>query len=160
MQWQGISAAGFAEAAVQLSESEPALLAVSDWTQLKDLATPLRRAVFVEEQSVPEEEEFDSFDSMSRHVVIAANNVALGTGRLAPDGRLGRISVAKGHRQKGLGRFLVRALLKEAQRLNFPSVYLHGQLHALGFYEQLGFMAEGEEFMECEIAHRRMSLSF
>ena len=160
LQWQGISAAGFAEAAVQLSESEPALLAVSDWTQLKDLATPLRRAVFVEEQSVPEEEEFDSFDSMSRHVVIAANNVALGTGRLAPDGRLGRISVAKGHRQKGLGRFLVRALLKEAQRLNFPSVYLHGQLHALGFYEQLGFMAEGEEFMECEIAHRRMSLSF
>ncbi len=160
IQWQGISATGFAEAAHELSESEPALLAVSDWTQLNALAAPLRRSVFVEEQSVAEDEEFDSFDSISRHVVIAANYVALGTGRLAPDGRLGRIAVAKPHRNKGLGRFLVRALLNEAQRLGFTSVYLHAQVQALGFYEQLGFIADSEEFLECDIAHRLMSLHF
>ena len=159
-QWQGISATGFAEAAEHLSDSEPALLAVSDWTQLKDLASPLRQAVFVQEQSVSEEEEFDSLDSISRHVVIAENQAGLGTGRLAPDGRIGRVAVAKNHRNKGLGRFLIRALLNEAQRLGFESVYLHGQVQALGFYEKLGFTADSEEFLECEIPHRRMSLIF
>jgi predicted GNAT family N-acyltransferase/diadenosine tetraphosphate (Ap4A) HIT family hydrolase len=159
-QWQGISATGFAEVAEHLSDSEPALLAVSDWTQLKDLASPLRRAVFVQEQSVSEEEEFDSFDSISRHVVIAENQAGLGTGRLAPDGRIGRVAVEKNHRNKGLGRFLIRALLNEAQRLGFESVYLHGQVQALGFYEKLGFTADSEEFLECEIPHRRMSLIF
>jgi predicted GNAT family N-acyltransferase/diadenosine tetraphosphate (Ap4A) HIT family hydrolase len=160
VQWQGISATGFAEAAHELSESEPALLAVSDWTQLNALAAPLRRSVFVEEQSVAEDEEFDSFDSISRHVVIAANHMARGTGRLAPDGRLGRVAVAKAHRNKGLGRVLVRALLNEAQRLGFTSVYLHAQVQALGFYEQFGFIADSEEFLECDIAHRVMSLHF
>ncbi|MFZ8911732.1 MAG: GNAT family N-acetyltransferase [Burkholderiaceae bacterium] len=160
IQWQGVPATGLAEATTQLADSEPARLAVSDWTQLRDLAIPLRRSVFVEEQSVPEDEEFDSFDSISRHVVIAANGIALGTGRLAPDGRLGRIAVSEKQRNKGIGRLLVRALLNEAQRLEFPSVYLHAQVQALGFYEQLGFSAESEEFMECDIPHRRMSLGF
>ncbi|MFZ9758451.1 MAG: GNAT family N-acetyltransferase [Burkholderiaceae bacterium] len=54
----------------------------------------------------------------------------------------------------------MRTLLNEAQRLEFPSVYLHAQVQALGFYEQLGFSAESEEFMECDIPHRRMSLNF
>lgn len=121
----------------------------------------LRRAVFVVEQQVPEEEEWDDYDAVSRHVLALADGVPLvpiGTGRLLPDGHIGRMAVVKSWRGRGVGRALLVALLKLARQSQIEEAVLHAQTHAITFYEKQGFTAYGPEFMEAGIAHRVMRL--
>jgi len=135
---------------------------LGDWASLRAYAEPIRQAVFVEEQGVPAEEEWDLADRTCRHVVIydtAISDAArsgLATGRLLPDGRIGRMAVVQSHRRSGLGAWVLHRLLHEARRLGMNEVILHAQVHALGFYARAGFVAEGPEFMECEMPHRQM----
>ena len=119
----------------------------------------IRRAVFVVEQQVPEEEEWDDFDAVSRHVLAVAGDAPVGTGRLLPDGHIGRMAVLKSWRGRGVGRALLAALLALARQLQFEEVVLHAQTHAIPFYEKQGFTAHGPEFMEAGIAHRVMRLT-
>lgn len=130
----------------------------------------VRTEVFVGEQHVPPEIEYDACDAGAVHVLaVAADGSALGTGRLlyGPDaagrtdgdpavGSLGRLAVTRRARGLGVGAALVRAIEDEARALGLTAVDLHAQTHALGFYERLGYTAYGPEFPDAGIAHRAM----
>jgi predicted GNAT family N-acyltransferase len=117
----------------------------------------VRRLVFIEEQSVPEELEWDEADPVAWHVLaLTANDEAIGTGRLEISGRIGRIAVLAQHRTRGVGRAIVSHLVNQAADLGFTKVYLHAQTTAVAFYERLGFRAEGPVFDEAGIPHVRM----
>ena len=119
----------------------------------------VRRTVFIEEQGVPEAEELDSEDATARHFLAEdAHGKPIGTARLLASGQIGRMAVLPEWRRRDIGaRLLGRAV--EAAREQGLDVFLHAQVHALGFYERNGFKAEGEVFLEADIEHRRMTLA-
>lgn len=120
----------------------------------------IRRAVFVDEQRVPEELEWDDADADCRHVLAYSPEgaAAIGTGRLLPDGHIGRMAVLKAWRGRGVGSAILVFLIGLARDKGFRVLRLHAQTHALGFYEKYGFVATGDEFMEAGIPHRAMVL--
>jgi predicted GNAT family N-acyltransferase len=129
------------------------------WTTGRNALEAVRFKVFVEEQHVPAEEEWDAEDPHSRHVVaLAADGTPIGTGRLLRDGHIGRMAVLKEWRGGGIGSALLSRLLQLAREARHEVARLHAQTHAMGFYEKHGFVAEGEEFMEAGIPHFVMSL--
>ena len=114
---------------------------------------PVRTAVFVAEQGVPLELERDDFDALSRHGLASYDDRVVGTGRLLPDGHIGRMAVLAGHRAQGVGSAILRALLTEADALGMRRIQLHAQLTAVAFYRRHGFVAQGEQFLEAGIVH-------
>lgn len=127
------------------------------WTELAEQARHVRETVFVGEQGVPREIEMDEHDDVSRHAVARdAEAGAIGTGRLLPDGHIGRMAVLADWRGKGVGRALLERLLEEAGSRNMRHLALHAQTQASGFYRRFGFVEEGPEFMEAGIPHRTM----
>ena len=127
------------------------------WSELGEQARQVRDAVFVDEQQVPRDIEWDEHDAVSRHVVaIDSDGGAVGTGRLLIDGHIGRMAVLADWRGKGVGRALLERLLDEATRLGVEHLALHAQMQASGFYRRFGFVEEGPEFMEAGIPHRTM----
>lgn len=142
--------------------SEPRVYAIesAEWAAAGDALRAIRRRVFVEEQNVPEELEWDDEDASSRHVIaVAGGGVPVGTGRLLRDGHIGRMAVLKNWRGMGVGSALMHCLLRLAGEAGHRVVRLHAQIHAVGFYEKHGFVAEGEEFMEAGIPHVVMTRS-
>ena len=133
---------------------------VLDWSHAAALARPVREEVFVVEQRVPREMEWDEHDATSRHALaLAADGEAIGTARLLPEGRIGRMAVRKPWRGRGVGAALMRALLDEARAAGMTGIALHAQTHAAGFYRRFGFSARGEEFDEAGIPHVEMRLA-
>jgi len=127
---------------------------LGDWQQLRQWAEPLRFAVFVEEQQVPAEIELDSFDALSVHAVaFDATDSAVGTGRLLPDGHIGRMAVAKPVRGSGVGSALLKALMAEARRRGHTHAVLSAQTHAAGFYRKHGYCTYGDEYDDAGIRH-------
>ncbi|GCB50175.1 GNAT family N-acetyltransferase [Streptomyces sp. NL15-2K] len=130
----------------------------------------VRKEVFVGEQGVPEDIEYDAYDAVAVHVLaIREDGVPLGTGRLLHGeaaaaqtggdqavGSLGRLAVTHTARGLGVGAALVRAIEDAARARGLAAVDLHAQTHALGFYERLGYVAYGPEYLEAGIAHRAM----
>lgn len=131
-------------------------LRLGDWAALEHPALKVRLAVFVNEQRIPVAEEVDTLDPVSLHAVIEIDGQAVATGRLCPDGRVGRMAVLKNYRRQGLGAEILGALVLAAAQRGLPQTYLHGQVQAIRFYEKFGFVAEGVEFLEAGIAHRLM----
>ncbi len=119
----------------------------------------IRRAVFVEEQGVPAEIEWDGRDADCAHVLALVNREPVGTGRLMPTGKVGRLAVLASSRRHGIGSRMLRHLVDLARRRGLREVYLHAQVYAIPFYAAHGFVAEGPEFQEAAIAHRRMRLA-
>ncbi len=105
-----------------------------------------------------EKDEWDGEDAGSVHVLARLNRDPVGTGRLNPAGKIGRIAVFAGLRGRGVGTQILRRLLEEARRHGIRKPYLHAQVQAVPFYEKLGFSREGDEFDEAGIPHVRMSL--
>lgn len=132
---------------------------VTDWATDRDRMRAIRYPVFVLEQAVPETLEQDAHDAVSSHVIAVLEDVDVGTGRLAPDGHLGRVAVLKDHRGRGVGRAIMQALIRIAKDQSFPEVELSSQIHALGFYQGLDFEVSGEPFLEAGIPHLRMRLN-
>ena len=131
----------------------------------------VRKEVFVGEQGVPEDLEYDAYDAVAVHVLAVREDdgVPLGTGRLLHGeaaaakvdgdltvGSLGRLAVTKQARGLGVGVALVRAIEDAARARGLAAVDLHAQTHALGFYERLGYEAYGPEYPEAGIPHRAM----
>ncbi|CAM3449822.1 GNAT family N-acetyltransferase [Bordetella sputigena] len=142
--------------------SEPSItVVVGDWARLRDDAGAVRHAVFVVEQNVPPELEMDEHDAACVHAVAYdADGQALGTGRLLPDGHIGRMAVHRRARGLGVGARLLRALIEAGRSAGHRRLMLNAQTHARGFYEGQGFVVEGEEFMEAGIPHVAMVRTF
>jgi predicted GNAT family N-acyltransferase len=120
----------------------------------------VREPVFVVEQRVPIEEEWDELDPHCRHVIARdAQDRPIGTGRLTPERKIGRMAVLPEWRGRGVGAAILLALLDEARARGWPEVSLNAQTHALPFYAAHGFETYGEEFLEAGIPHRRMRKS-
>ncbi|WP_067973525.1 GNAT family N-acetyltransferase [Nocardiopsis trehalosi] len=119
----------------------------------------IRGAVFVAEQQVPIEEEWDDHDLGADHLLARLDGVPVGTGRLVErdgEGLLGRLAVLPRARGTGAGAALVRAIEDRARERGLAAVELHAQTHALGFYEKLGYAAYGAEFLDAGIPHLHM----
>lgn len=120
----------------------------------------LRREVFIVEQQVPEELEWDDADATCIHALaLDVQGRPIGTGRLLPDGHVGRMAVIPQWRRRGVGGTILEYLIKHAWRQGHTAVHLNAQTHALGFYARHGFVAHGGEFMDAGIPHRQMTLS-
>lgn len=136
------------------------------------LALKIRRLVFIDEQDVPEDEEIDRFDGVPAvvndciHVLAWLDSEPIATGRLLLDeppselAHIGRVAVLTEHRGTGVGRALMTALHDEARSLGRLGTTLAAQLHAVLFYERLGYIARGNVFLDAGIDHRWMDLNF
>ncbi len=123
----------------------------------REAMTAIRHEVFVLEQNVPVELELDGHDPHCRHwLVFDAANRPIATARMRGDGHVGRIAVVTEWRKRGVGARLVEAIVSDARGAGLDAVDLDAQVHAIGFYERLGFEAHGEVFLDAGIPHRRM----
>lgn len=152
---------------IELFDRVPAYTAVNigdyrvdtgDWAATMARARPLRFEVFVREQGVPQELEWDDLDAASLHALAldAAGN-AIGTGRLLPDGHIGRMAVLPEWRDQGVGTALLRRLMEAAGHAGMRRLVLNAQTRAAPFYSRYGFAAQGAEFLEAGIPHIRMA---
>ncbi len=131
------------------------------WRDERRLLQAVRHAVFVVEQQVPPELEWDGADADALHALaLDEQGHAIGTGRLLPDGHIGRMAVLAAWRGQGVGGAILRFLLAHARRRGDTALHLNAQTHALGFYQRHGFVAQGGEFMDAGIPHRQMTLRF
>jgi predicted GNAT family N-acyltransferase len=117
----------------------------------------VREPVFVVEQQVPLELEWDELDPKCRHVIARDDaHRPIGTGRLTPEHKIGRMAVLREWRGRGVGEALLLALVEQARELGLPEVSLNAQVDAVGFYEKFGFVPYGERFEEAGIQHQAM----
>lgn len=116
----------------------------------------LRHEVFVVGQDVPEDLERDEFDALSDHAVAELAGTVVGTGRLLPDGTIGRMAVAAQARGRGIGAQVLARLEERARVRRLAAVELHAQVHARTFYERAGYAAFGESYLEAGIEHVSM----
>ncbi|HKQ27184.1 MAG TPA: GNAT family N-acetyltransferase [Burkholderiales bacterium] len=133
---------------------------VLPWNEARALAVPIRFSVFVEEQGVPREMELDQADADSIHAVAFDDAEAVGTGRLLPDGHIGRMAVLKAWRGRGIGGQILHRLMDRARERGDREVVLAAQVSASAFYRAHGFAEEGPEYLEAGIRHRDMRRRF
>ncbi len=127
------------------------------WGDDADSLRRIRTEVFILEQSIPPQDEWDELDPACVHVLaVDADGKPVGTGRLTPDGKIGRMAVLKRWRGQGVGTAILEFLLREAHAHDLEECRLSAQTHALGFYARRGFEAYGAEFLEGGIPHRAM----
>ena len=128
----------------------------ADWSADRNALRAVREQVFVHEQSVPVELEWDEFDPLCQHLLAENAGQAIGTGRLLPDGHIGRMAVLESWRGQGVGSALLDALMQIARNRGVRRVRLNAQSRAVAFYQRHGFVAEAQEFIEAGIPHRSM----
>ena len=128
------------------------------WQSDHNVLSNLRRLVFIIEQKVPNEVEWDGLDDDASHwLATDANDRPIGTARLLSSGQIGRMAVLEEFRGLHIGAALLEKAVEKALQLGFTSVFLNAQAHALDFYKKSGFEPEGEEFLEAGIVHFRMT---
>ena len=129
-----------------------------DWVETEPTIRAIRETVFVSEQGVPVELEWDGLDPHCAHV-LARNDLgdAIGTARMQADGTIGRMAVLKDWRGRGVGHALLQRLLDLGAKQGLSRVTLAAQTYAIGFYEQAGFHVISDPFMDAGIPHRLMS---
>lgn len=133
----------------------------ASWISDQNVLSNLRRLVFIVEQNVPQDEEWDGQDESAWHwLATDLEDRPIGTARLLPSGQIGRMAVLDEFRGLKVGRAMLEHTVEKARHLGFASVYLNAQSHALGFYEKSGFEAVGGEFTEAGIAHFLMVQRF
>ncbi|MDD0975788.1 GNAT family N-acetyltransferase [Pseudomonas fontis] len=126
---------------------------IADWQKDNADIRRIREAVFIFEQSVPPELEWDADDNVAIHFLAYEGDFAIGTARLVLDGQIGRVSVLKDWRGLKVGDALMQAAIVEAQNRDLKQQMLTAQVHATAFYERLGFKVVSEEFLEAGIPH-------
>ena len=135
----------------------PFVVEVIDFAIGRDDLQAIREVVFVQEQQVPAEMERDALDPQCVHVIArTADGMAIGTGRLTPDHRIGRMAVLRDWRGKGVGDAMLLALIGQARERGWREVALNAQASAITFYARHGFLPHGERFMEAGIEHLAM----
>ncbi|WP_312934287.1 GNAT family N-acetyltransferase [Pseudomonas sp.] len=126
---------------------------LADWKQDNAHIRRIRDAVFVAEQQVPPEQEWDADDQNALHFLALEGDYPIGTARLLGDGTIGRVSVLKDWRGLKVGDALMQAVIAEAQARQLVPQKLSAQVQATPFYERLGFRVVSEEFLEVGIPH-------
>ncbi|QBX33623.1 GNAT family N-acetyltransferase [Paracoccus liaowanqingii] len=132
--------------------------------ETRDLAAchALRRTVFIDEQGVPEADEMDDQDAAAIHLLARDGDRPVGSARLlikGDTGKIGRVCVLADQRGTGLGAALIRAALDVLRDRGMVQARLGSQTHAIGFYEKLGFVAQGPVYDDAGIPHRDMTLN-
>jgi len=128
----------------------------ADWRTEREALLRLRHTVFTIEQDVAPEEDEDGRDPESLHAVALLSGLPVATGRVLPEGRIGRLCVLSGHRNRGVGTALFSFLFERAKSQGWPRVTLHAQLHAVHLYERFGFRVTGDVFLDADIEHLNM----
>ncbi|MDM1487294.1 MULTISPECIES: GNAT family N-acetyltransferase [Acinetobacter] len=131
-----------------------------DWARLAVDAKPIREQVFIQEQHISPEDEWDAQDAIALHFVVYLAGQAVATARLLENHSIGRVAVLKSQRGLGLGRVLMQHIIQLARQQYRPEVKLSAQVHAIPFYQSLGFYVEGESYLDCGIPHVDMRLVF
>jgi predicted GNAT family N-acyltransferase len=127
------------------------------WEEARAAAGPLRYAVFLEEKHALPGIELDELDPQCVHALaLDAGGATVGTGRLHPDGLIGRMAVLKDWRRRGVGAAIIRALIEEARRRGYPDVSVSVPLQAAEFYREFGFGADGKVVKEAGVLQQRM----
>jgi predicted GNAT family N-acyltransferase len=146
--------------------SHPFTISLISWHDGEPLLRAVREKVFMSEQNVPPELEWDGMDETCRHALaLSMKGDAIGCGRILPPkgkaaARIGRIAVLPEWRGKLVGTGLLEALLEYARSMNYPQVTVHAQVQALPFYRRFRFETEGKEFVDAGIPHIKMRLVF
>jgi len=116
----------------------------------------IRTTVFINEQNVPVELEWDEFDNDSTHILAYYDNKAVGTARLLADGHIGRMAVLKAYRNRNIGKKMLKYLLELAKNTSNNKIQLSAQEHAVGFYKKQGFNITSDVYMDAGIPHYDM----
>lgn len=133
---------------------------LTDYASAKEAIQFIRQCVFIEEQGIPAELEWDQHDNGACFALaLDAHGQAIGTARLLSAGKIGRMAVLPTWRYQGVGRALLTALLQAARDIRLKRVYLSAQTSATGFYEKCGFQTEGHAYQEAGIPHQDMWLA-
>ena len=129
------------------------------WQQHRRDLLAIRHAVFVHEQGVPWAMEHDEHDRRALHLLASTGTgQPVGTARMLPDGRIGRMAVLPAWRRQGVGSRMLLELIDIARTRDMRMVFLNAQCEAESFYRQFDFRAEGARFLEAGIEHQRMRL--
>ena len=128
------------------------------WNKLEQDAKFIRKQVFIIEQNIPEEEEWDDQDMISDHFVVYDQNQPIATARLLQNNSVGRVAVLKAYRGQGIGRMIMLEIIRQAHQQDRKFLHLSSQVHAISFYEKLGFSIQGDAYDECGIPHIKMQL--
>ena len=135
------------------------IVQAAQWEKDSNDLIRLRTRVFVEEQNVPASLEADGRDPECLHVKALIDGDIIGTGRLLPNGYIGRMCVLEEYRNQGIGTMMLENLVKQAADNAHRSISLNSQSSAIPFYRKFGFNIESDEFIEAGIPHRRMVLN-
>ena len=134
-----------------------AKIQLMNWDKARADAAPIRFEVFVAEQRVPADIELDEMDAQCLHAVAYENAAPIATGRLLPDGHIGRMAVLKPWRGRGVGSAILAALMDAARRRGDAKIELSAQVHAVPFYLAHGFEPVGPVYEEAGIPHQAMT---
>ena len=127
------------------------------WQQAEPELKMIRIEVFIKEQNVPEELEWDEADLICKHLLVFSGKHAIATARILDSGQIGRMAVLKEYRKQGIGSAMLNRLLEMANQMNLETVFLNAQLEAIPFYKSFGFIEQGDLFNDAGIMHKRMT---
>ena len=130
------------------------------WDELQNDAKLIREHVFIQEQQIAVEDEWDAEDAVSVHFVVYDQDQPIATARLLKNNSVGRVAVLKSHRGLGIGKLLMHQIIQQAKHEQREFLKLSSQVHAIQFYAGLGFNVEGEQYLDCGIPHIEMRLLF
>ena len=126
------------------------------WQDLESHLRNIRSRVFIEEQHVPAEMEWDGYDETCVHIIVEMNGEYVATGRLLETGQIGRMAVLQACRRKGIASKILEMILSIAESKQMETVFLNSQLEVVGFYKKYGFQEIGAVFDDAGIPHRKM----
>ena len=129
------------------------------WDQLQQDAKLIRTQVFICEQGITEADEWDDQDVISQHFVIYDQDQPIATARLLQNHSVGRVADVKAYRGQGLGQMIMLEIISYAQKQGLSVLTLSSQVHAISFYEKLGFTVQGNSYDECGISHIEMTMN-
>jgi len=134
-------------------------IAIVSWSDKQAELTSVRRAVFIEEQNVPESIELDGRDPDHFHVLaMDTKGSPVGTARMDGKGKIGRMAVLKNYRRQGIGKKMIQALMDYGRKNSITDFHVSSQVAAIGFYRKMEFEPFGNEFIEAGIKHINMKL--
>jgi len=139
------------------SASIPISIKACTWQKDQAVIRPVREKVYIQEQQVPVELEWDDKDAECLHLLaLDHDDHPVATARMTPDGHIGRMAVLADYRHQSIGSQMLRLLCEKATEQGLKKVVLDAQTYAIPFYEKHGFSVTSDEFMDAGIPHKSM----